>query len=276
MKLTEVGTRGFAGDYKQFDGTVHSEAQFAFCDIVNEWYGDAYDSENAMVRRVLMSESVYTLSLVGNCFYYVKQGVNSGNPATVIIDSFVNQYYLRCAYRLLMLENGEIDKANMDAYRKYVRSISNGDDNINMVDCNIRDIYNLQTVAEVLEGFGIIYTSADKTKNILECDPIEDISDMTFLKRHFMPDPDYSSLIRSPIDKKTIQELVNWIRESGDDEEAMYENLATSLRFAYHWGPQYYEEHRRKINNGLDAIGKRRLDLPYADLNQKWLAQFHA
>lgn len=272
-KLVEVGDTGFAGDYKQFDGIAHNDAQLAFCAIVNDWYGDKPGSANAMMREVLCSEGAYTLSLVGNCFYYVPQGVNSGNPATVIIDSFVNQYYLRCAFRMIMSEENP-SICSMDDYRKYVRSFSNGDDNINMVNVKIQQYYNIRTVAAALSDFGVIYTSADKTQDMSKVAPIEHISEMTFLKRAFVPHETYNNLMKAPIDKKTIQELVNWIREGQDHEEAMYENLRTSLHFAYHWGTQYYDTHLGKINIALQQLGKPSLTKPYLDHDQMWLDQF--
>jgi hypothetical protein len=274
QKLTEVGEYGFAGDYKQFDGTAHNDAQMAFCEIVNKWYGDHEDSINARVRRVLISEGIYTLSLVGNCFYYVPQGVNSGNPATVILDSFVNQYYLRCAYRVIFDELEMYPKSNMDTYRKLVRSYSNGDDNINMVDSSIRDYYNLYNVALALKDFGIVYTSADKTKALEDVQPTEHISEMTFLKRAFLPHHNYPQFMLAPIDKKTIQELTNWIRDCQDTEQAMRENLETSLRFAYHWGPQYYGQHKNLINEALHTKGMMGITTQYESLNKLWLENF--
>jgi hypothetical protein len=272
MHLVQNGEYGFAGDYKQFDGIAHNDAQMALCDIINEWYGDPWDSENARVRRVLISEGIYTLSLVGNCYYYVPQGVNSGNPATVILDSFVNQYYLRCAYRLLLQEHGRDDLSSMDSYRKLVRSVSYGDDNINLVSEQLDNYYNLITVSGKLAEYGVTYTSADKTKSLDECEPIIHISEMTFLKRSFSAHPNYPSFFRAPIDKKTIQELTNWIRDGQDEVESTMTNLTTSLHYAYHWGPQYYEEHKNRINQALTSLKLLPLTLPYKDLDKEWLS----
>jgi hypothetical protein len=184
----------------------------------------------------------------------------------------VNQYYLRCAYRLLLQEHGRDDLSSMDSYRKLVRSVSYGDDNINLVSEQLDNYYNLITVSGKLAEYGVTYTSADKTKSLDECEPIIHISEMTFLKRSFSAHPNYPSFFRAPIDKKTIQELTNWIRDGQDEVESTMTNLTTSLHYAYHWGPQYYEEHKNRINQALTSLKLLPLTLPYKDLDKEWLS----
>lgn len=273
-KLRAMATRGFGGDYKNYDGVVPNTVQYELADIISEWYGDSPTSENAIVRRVLMSEAVYRASLLGNVIYYTPQGMSSGNPMTVILNSIANTYFIRCAYVLIMQEAELEDEANMYSFRRNVVSITYGDDNIQAVSKAMREVFNLHTVSDILADYGITYTGTRKLENVWEEYPDEPIQDLTFLKRGFRPHDVYPNRILSPIDKKTIQELTNWIRDSYDNDQATLENVETSFRFAYHWGKEYFEDHKEACNAALMARRLTPVETDYVNYDKGFLIQF--
>jgi len=244
-KLLAVSNKGFAGDYGQYDSTLMPECMDAMCDIINAWYDDG--EENALIRKVIFDEMIHTVSLVNNCLYGKHCGNPSGTPLTSLVNTLVNMIYTRYMY-LELAERHAPQYCSLHHYRKHVAAGIYGDDNIFAVAEEILSWYNMQTVSAIFAEYGLEYTTATKEEITQEW---EYVSELTFLKRGFRKvGPFYYPLM----DKDTIQELTNWIRECGDPVQMCVDNCNDALRFAWFYGRAYFDDLRTKILGAFRSI----------------------
>ena len=238
MKYLESNSDlGFAGDYSGWDGNISPIMIEECANLVNAWYADS--DENQLLRKVLFDEIAHTPQAFLTTAYMTHIGNPSGNPLTAIMNTIVNAMYLR--YCWMKLAPAEF--RSLASFEENVRDKILGDDNIISVRPQVREFYNPDTLAEELAKLNLTYTSATKDGKA-EWLPIEKL---TFLKRGFRKG-DYG-LWLPLMDKKTIQELTNWIRLSDfkTEEEMTLDNCNEALRFAFFYGLDYFKELRSKI-----------------------------
>lgn len=233
--LLQNSELGFAGDYEYWDGTMLAQFMHAVCEIINAWYGDS--SENCLIREVLFDEMIHTVQLMINTMYITHHGGPSGNPLTVIINTIVNEMYLRyCWFDLAPMEYNSIVE-----YHKNIKPGIYGDDNAVSVKPEVSHFYNMVTIANLLKQFGIRLTMADKTSTVCSLTPIVDF---TFLKQGFRKVGNFWLPLMS---ENTIKELINWIRTCDDEILACQENVNSALQFCYFYGSDYFQEFRSKL-----------------------------
>ncbi|AOX15252.1 polyprotein, partial [Rainier virus] len=271
QRITSLGDKGFGIDYKEFDGLTDADLMYLFVVEINKWY-KVYDKnwkiEDDNVRFTLISDCVHSLFLVGCLLLWKSKGNPSGNPITTIINSFINACYLRLAFltvmrylkrlckQLKIVAPNEILASIVDSmlegYRLGVREITYGDDGVIGVAEWLERFFNLKTVTSVLAEHGIVSTAEDKDAELYEVQPL---TECTFLKCGFVPMPGRESVILAPIAQNTIYELTNWVRKSNDDVGQMRVNLQDAMRFAFHWGAEFYWKLGDGINNALHEKG---------------------
>lgn len=228
MRLLKVSTRGFAGDYSNWDGTLSPQMMLGFCEVVNLWYGGT--SEDNDVRRVLIDEMTHTVQLMMTTVYVSHQGSPSGTPLTSIVNTVVNEMYLRYCWLVLAPE----DKRTLFHYHQAVASVIYGDDNVVAVSRPHLWFFNAQTLASELGKYGITYTMTDKTSEIVSDGDIEEVS---FLKRRFRRRGKWYLPLLEP---NTIRELTNWIRECSNPAEMTYDNCCEALSYTSFYGEKEY------------------------------------
>nr|WPV63218.1 MAG: polyprotein [Jingmen bat iflavirus 4] len=263
-KLQSKGQGIVAGDYKNFGpGLMLLAVKFAF-DIILKWY-EMHDrserrDENNNIRRVLLSEILYSRHLVNNLIYEPSSGIPSGSPITAELNSLVNSLYLRCAWLGIIGES-------LKTMRENVCIITYGDD----VCMNVSDKYiidfNTETINHFFSQYNIIFTDIDKSNNIIKCRTLKNV---TFLKRGFAPHPYLENIFLAPIDKHSIYKCVNWIRSKGDPLDATLDNCVQACELAFGLGPAIYNQlknvlitecgnllQRELIVDSWDAVSKR-------------------
>lgn len=243
-RLLAKGKKGFAGDYVQFDGRIPPEFIDAVCEIVNDWYNDG--PENALKRRVLFDELCHTMQLSMGTVYTSHQGNPSGCPITSIFNSIVNALYLRVAY----LSMAPPEESSIKSYNENVAETTYGDDFIAVPTEKVGSWFNMHTYVAFWKNYGIDITAPDKET---EMEPLTDVLDLAFLK---CTTRKVGNLYVALMDKNTITEMTNWIRESPDDHLATEDNANQALRFSFFWGKEYFEENRRLLLNASKRIGK--------------------
>ncbi|AVM87417.1 polyprotein [rajidapivirus A1] len=93
------------------------------------------------------------------------------------------------------------------------------------------------------------------------------ISDVTFLKRWFCPDPKFPLFVHPTIDPETYEQSVMWYKNT----ECMQEKLTSLTQLAYHAGPKNFKAWRDKIALTLVANN---LTIPtYSELEATWLGK---
>jgi len=251
MRLRSISEKGFAGDYKAYDSTEMPELMDNVVDIINAWYDDG--PVNAQVRKVLFAEGYDRYSCVFDALIHIDQGLPSGFPLTALVNSLNNEQYMYLGW----LELAPPEQVSLTNCDKHVDRISYGDDHVDSVTDLGLEFYNQRTFGQFMEKYGITYTDANK-KPWTTCDEYVDLHETSFLKRLFVPHPEYRGFYLAPLEKKSIEDRLLWITSSkyASSDELLSENIKNSMQDAYHWGPVYFNNLYDKILNALKLIGK--------------------
>ncbi len=239
----------WALDYSNFDSTIPS----VIFKLIGEELAKIIElppsippgSVQKYVQSIYLSKHVF-----GERWYTMKGGNPSGCVGTSILNSMVNNISLLSA----MLTHPDFDP---HAYR----ILCYGDDVIyasvpSIHPKHIADFYHKHTLFKV--------TPADKGNTFPETSSIHDV---TFLKRHFVPDERFPTYIHPVISPETYQQSVMWTRGGP------FQDVVTSLCYlAHHAGPNNYQDwcdtvRAQCLKNGFEPIF-----IPYEVLQYRWLA----
>lgn len=241
-KLRSKGKNGWDEDFRNYDGSEKALAMWMTCEIINRWYNDG--PYNARIRRVLVEEMIHTRSFIGNFVYQKHGGMPSGSALTSIFNTIVHAIYTRCVFLIVMKKYGHPELANMKTFNERVADSSLGDDGVVATDDVILQTFNRVTAAQAYTELGIHCTDARKLEVLGRYEPIESL---TFLKRGWKRHPTYPDRMLAPIDVNSIYELCNWVTKTLEPEEQLRMNIEDALKFAYHYGPEFFEKFRKAV-----------------------------
>ncbi|DBA13291.1 TPA_asm: polyprotein [Ajuga reptans waikavirus] len=266
-KFLKVGGKGFAGDYAKFDGVGAPNIYHSIVNVVNSWYNDG--EENARARHCLINSIIHRNGIAGEYLFSYSQGMPSGFSMTVIFNSFVNYYYLALAWHHIVGASKLSPQKDLKSFDYYTKVVVYGDDNIVAVDDDFLNIFNLQTVASYLSPFGVTYT--DDAKNPIHLSkPFVDIHTVTFLKRSFVKVENSGLLWKAPLDKISIEERCNWIRECEMPAEALFQNIDSALFEASIHGEEYFNDLKTRINEALLSVVLPEVSDSYESCQSRW------
>nr|QXM11737.1 polyprotein [Heracleum moellendorffii mottle spot virus] len=234
----------FNGDYSGFDTGTPRALLIKLAHMISDLANDG--AEARTVRVNLMNLAVDRRIIVGSDIFHVRGGTPSGFSLTVIVNSLVNQFYLMMAWRKIV----KPISASMAPYRvmkSHVTFSVYGDDNVVSFDNQVRDYYNLETIAATLKEYNIFLSDGKKTGVLI---PWTDIDNIDFLKRRWVLDSNYG--FRCPLDKSSIEERLYWIKKSDDNYENLSDNVHSALMEAFHHGELYFNDLRAKIINAYE------------------------
>lgn len=225
-QMLNNGKNWIGGDYGNYDKTLSYQLLMECCTIINTWYDDG--PENALIRETLFSTCFSAYHVTGVDVYRVKQGNPSGIALTAIINSMVNALMFRIVY---IANGGDITNYLSKVCVKFY-----GDDNIGTVSDDVAHILNMEILEKTFVSYGIEYTTP--SKKAISSKFLAD-EDITYLKRGFRLD---GGRVYAPLAMVSIQEMIMWIRESFDDQEAMEANWIAATCEMFHHGRQAYEK----------------------------------
>jgi len=316
-RLSRFGGDVFAGDYELWDGKFDGESARRVCRIINYWYRE--DPQNPTkeelraerVRCVLIDEMIHTYMLAGNVLMLTSQGLPSGVVVTADINSIQNLFYFVTAfyslkeqlkageYRVWTQDAGGLTPKECEQMRKTlqvrelgeplkffdnVESVFYGDDHVIAPSQRVREWFHFWSIKSYFSIHNIGYTDASKSG--VNVPRLQNLQEITYLKRRFVPHPEFPTRIRAPIDENTILEEINWIRKSEDDVAALYQNLGTVKREAYQHGESFYNDIVMKINQAINVRQSKDLQFgsysvwelltrDYEAFDLRWLEQFN-
>lgn len=238
--LLENSDVGFAGDFGRFDGTLSADCLWACCMLINRIHQGSAEENN--VRCVLFDELIHTVHLAMDCAYICSGGNPSGNPLTVVVNTLVNEMYLRYAWLHLVPSQ----YASLPMYHNFVRTKIYGDDNWVSVSPEVTEWYNLHAVSQFLSSMGIEYTNPTKEHELGPA--ISKIVNLPFLKRkcNIVPQVHMRRYLGA-VNVDTIIEMIYWTHKGLDESEALLVNVNTALRFAFSHGKFFFTELRERI-----------------------------
>jgi len=196
----------------------------------------------------------------------------SGHAWTVIINSIVNELYMRYAYIILhpkFDEEMEFDKL-LDIALGFdfdVALATYGDDSFESVseEC---EWFNHTAIKDAMAKFGVTVTMADKTS---ESRPYITQDEVSFLKRKFVFNSDFGKHV-APLEPMSIYKSLCWNRLSSVDSPA--ETLASCVMSAtYEWawhGREKYDEEMTRLHALCDKYNIKYTKIPFEFFIEKF------
>lgn len=252
--LTEVGdTKLGAGDFTNYDGTVHDTVMWACMDVIDDLYRlhGKWTQEDRLIRLRLFAECVNANRCVRGTIYQCLHSLPSGMVGT----SDFNSMYLAFAFRIIWLRLAPDNLKNMSAFSKHFRMVSYGDDNVWSVS-DVCDFFTMPRVEKAFKDiFGMVYTMADKKADMVEYVPKESL---TFLKRNFSFHADVGRHVASSELRGRLESLY-WTRRRVDRLTIESDNLQVVLKEIAAHGKKVWQE---VVPPLMDVI--RKSDIPRA------------
>lgn len=270
-KLRKNSNLAFAGDFHSFDGIFDPIFMWEIMKIINLWYlknDPNWTAEDDRVRQCLTEEMIHTVHICKNSIYMKHQGNPSGNPLTVVVNTFAHYAYILLSWIGLARENSP-ESLSMHAFDRNVAALFYGDDGLYTVKKEASEWFNCKSVSDYLKSYGIEYTDEGKTGELYG---VKDLTECTFLKNGFKR-LEGTRLWLAPISQDTIYELTNWIRKTDQPIEQMRDNLADVFSFAFHHGEEFFWKLLIKVNEALDERKLKGFVTSYELEKEKFLAK---
>lgn len=237
------GTNIIGGDYSSYDKKLPYQLLVGVCDVINKFYDDG--EENANVRLTLFETMFNAYHIVGRDVYKCHQG----NPSGIVMTSIINSLVNALLFRLTWLELG----GRMDAYSGHVCMKYYGDDNIGSVSDEAK-FFNMRSISDTLATHGVEFTTPDKSE--VSSDFLTQ-EQMMYLKRTFVHS---CGRIYAPLSLESIYGMINWIRESHDDNVATVAGYESATREMIHHGRAAFDQF---VSYVTTEAHKRRVTLPF-------------
>lgn len=217
-----AGDRHVAGDFSNYDGTLHPDILWAVLDVIEDYYKGSryYKEEDQNVRRCLWQSIVNSYHVCGRYLYQLNHSQPSGNPATAILNSMYNSIACRVTYYMLAK-----DAESMEEFNDNVSMIAYGDDNLLNVSHRVAGWFNQQTMTLAFARFGMVYTDEEKTGNVTDFKPL---SECYFLKRGFVFDSNVPMWF-GPLKLPSILECFNWIHGHHNERDVIRQNAEAAF-----------------------------------------------
>lgn len=239
-------TRMIAGDYAAYDKRVCPEATLSAFDVMIRIAERAgYSEEQLTIMRGIATEICLPIYEYNGVFVKIFGSNPSGHPLTVIINNIQNSIYLRYAYYALHVDE------KVPPFADVVSLICYGDDNaMSVADSETK--FNHTSVSEELAKVGIKYTMADK---LAESKPFIPLSEISFLKRGFIYDPNLKEWL-APIEELSISKsLHNYMNNRGSitlPEQIAGDAIKGANREFFLHGREKYEMRKSQLEQVRD------------------------
>nr|QZA73623.1 polyprotein [Broad bean wilt virus 2] len=260
-KLLSKGNNILCCDYSRFDGFLPKCIMNEIGNMIARLMKVDEVSRTQIKNLMLACTSRY--AMCNRVLYRVENGIPSGFPLTVIVNSILNEILVKYAYWHCFEDNPSV-QSNFDAH---VSMVVYGDDNLISVSDAISSKFDGSFLVSFMEGLGIKVTDGiDKTKIGIEFRRLENCD---FLKRSFKMSPD--GTWRSPMSKESLWPQLHFVKAKKlEMAEAYINNCNNILRELWLHDVKEAKEFRNKVLRNLRWIGHEQL------LNMQQLAVFHS
>lgn len=239
--LQEVGPHVIAGDFTNYDGSLHTDILWRLLDVVNAFYGDG--ELNAKIRRGIWCEVVNSIHITGRTVYMWTHSQPSGCPATAIINSAYHSISARMVW-LICAKQHRPEFATMKHFRRYVRHANYGDDDVWNIHPEVIEWFNQETITEAYATFGMTYTDEAKSGKIVRSRTLPEVN---FLKRKFRWDGQ-ACRYRAPLAEETILEMAMWTKGNNDQ----WTICAQTLEIAAYEAAQFEKQEFQRLISLLE------------------------
>nr|WAQ80611.1 MAG: polyprotein [Fish-associated iflavirus] len=251
-KIMEGG-KIVAGDFKNFGPGANAIVAAKCCEAICNWY-QFYGASQKYVEtlRIIMEVLVCTPHLAYDKIYKTCSGIVSGSAVTVVLNSMIHSMYIRVACLGMGISIRDM--------HENVVICTYGDDGLMRVSDYLIDKLNVKTLREWFAQYNIIYTSVDKSDNII---PFTSLTETSFLKHSFKLN---AGQYLAALEPRSIENQINWISRKGDKVVNTVENCRNALSQAYAHGCSYYDKLRDTMTEALIMKGKFAYFPTYAEM----------
>lgn len=248
QKLSQFNTANytksnFAGDFGNFDGSLHVCIMYLILDIINAWYGD--DPVGSKIRSILWMDIVFSRHLLKDVLYEWYGSLPSGNPLTPIINSLYNHIAHR--YCWVRLTNTRLVE-----YRYNVYLITLGDDSSGTVSEKFSDRFNELAFVGPMAELGLKYTPDTKetTGNVLRS-----LDQITFLKRSFKYSNELNRVV-GPLNLQVILEMAYWTKRTDMANNITKDTFDIAMRELSLHGKDVFSTHSKLMVDAYREVFK--------------------
>nr|WNH14467.1 polyprotein 1 [Physostegia virginiana crinkle-associated virus 1] len=221
QRLLSKGDTILCCDYSRFDGFLPKLVMQRIARMINKLCGGT--KELCASRENLLMACCSRYAICDKVVYRVENGIPSGFPMTVIVNSLFNEVLIRYAYAECFKDTPLIARS----FNNFVSFVTYGDDNLISVSATIAGQFNGDFLKTFMAKLGIVITDGvDKTlptlafRSIYECD---------FLKRGFVQDR--YGIWHGPMNKESLWPQLHFVRSTElEMHEAYVTNLNSVLR----------------------------------------------
>jgi len=248
--LSEVGNKILAGDFENYDGTLHPSLLWRILDVINKWYEGT--PEETKVRVAIWCEVVNSLHIFGDEVYMWGHSQPSGCPITTILNCGYHSLSARYVY-MAIARRVSPENYNFGSFRRYVRHLNYGDDDLWCISDKIVAWFNQVTITEGYKELGMKYTDEAKTGDIV---PYRTLFEVNFLKRTFRWDENQARY-RAPLAMETIKEMAMWNHGTIDSYELTASILEDAVRELAQHDKKTFETELPIFEKAARIIGER-------------------
>lgn len=242
-----------AGDFENYDGSENSQILWAIFEEINQWYLQGYyqvckrdgvtpDQQLVdrwtRIRRILWAHIVNAVHINNTVMYQCSHSIPSGCPITAVLNSIYGSTIVRIAYLILAFKHAN-SEATMQRFRRHIRAVVYGDDNLISVHPDVAVWFNQENLTEAFLKIGHVYTDEAKTGAIYEKRLLTDVA---FLKRKFVYSP-LSNRWIAPLDLDSVLETPLWTKAGTMADTITLDNVEQALNELSLHGEEVYDRY---------------------------------
>jgi len=252
LRASELNTHGFDLDVQNWDGHMSPQLFRAACLVVNLVYQTEPQSEDWILRETLIDAVVSGDVQYKDMVYHKCWGNPSGFPGTGDINTLVHILISYCSWLEIMCIAKRLDLCSFEQFKRLCLDRKYGDDRFVVPAKEIEHLYNGETVSAWYAKYGWPTTNSAKDGQA----GLVPLSELKFLKRVWIVDPEEPNYVRWAMEKDTIETLLTYVRRTFNPRQQFRDNLETALDFAADWGEVYFTYIKDLINRILVKHGK--------------------
>nr|UNZ11827.1 putative polyprotein [Uzakla insect virus] len=259
-RLSEFSDNIVAGDYSKYGPRLMKKVAYKVWDIMCDWLAKfgTFSELEILSARNMKFECLNSILIIGSYCMRSMCGLDSGNPATVILNSMVNSIYIRVAFL-------KITNLSLYHFHKNVVLFTNGDDLIMAVSDNFKEKFNNVLLSKFFAQYNIKYTNEKKQDT---CLAFESLYDVSYLKCQFRHHPFRVREWLAALDKTSIEDCFQWIWKTDlDPVEATVANCEQAIRLSYGHGKEYFNWLSNLLSSALERRGIRSSFPSWEDLD---------
>lgn len=244
---------GMAADYGYFDSLSNSQVCEANKRVTDSYYGEV---GSRAIRHMILENCMKANLVLGSYLLRKEVGGTTGNPLTVHWNNVMNEFFLRCAYQALYIEEEKQGREYMSptTMDEEVDMSVYGDDNSSTMTAKVVGVFNFLSVREFFSKYGIVFTPSSKNEE--DAVPYVSVDELDFLSRKTRIDLKKElGVTYLSVQKNQDFRSMAWKTRGLDDAMALSQNATCILYQSVGLGSKGFLQMRMKLLQALHDVG---------------------